>query len=135
VPLQKMYGPMNSGLQKYHSNVSLTSLARSPTVAAPSLTVPGVATLSIYFGVIAPEPRDIGIRCWRAAGSGASGVGPNPRITFATIDASRSAPSRRARNPDGSPADHPQRTGEMATECGSAATESDGDPVLVVEPV
>jgi hypothetical protein len=44
-------------------------------------------TLSIHFGVIATQPRDIGIRCWRAAGSGASGVGPNPRITFATIDA------------------------------------------------
>jgi hypothetical protein len=44
-------------------------------------------TLSIYFGVIASEPRDIGIRCWRAAGSGASGVGPNPRVTYASIDA------------------------------------------------
>jgi hypothetical protein len=44
-------------------------------------------TLSIYFGVTAPEPRDIGIRCWRAAGSGASGVGPNPRVTYASIDA------------------------------------------------
>jgi hypothetical protein len=44
-------------------------------------------TLSIYFGVIASEPREIGIRCWRAAGSGASGVGPNPRVTYASMDA------------------------------------------------
>jgi hypothetical protein len=45
------------------------------------------ATLPIVFGVTSSAPTTVGLRCSRAAGSGATGVGPNPVVTFAVVHA------------------------------------------------
>lgn len=44
-------------------------------------------TLTITFGMTRAAPTQVGIRCSRAAGSGAGGIGPNPKMVYAVIDA------------------------------------------------
>jgi hypothetical protein len=44
-------------------------------------------TLSITFGMTTAGPVDLGIRCFRAAGSGAAGAGPNPKVVYAELAA------------------------------------------------
>jgi hypothetical protein len=44
-------------------------------------------TVTATFGTPAAAAGDIGIRCWRTAGSGATGVGPNPQVVYAVLDA------------------------------------------------
>jgi hypothetical protein len=44
-------------------------------------------TLSIPFGMTTAASLDVGIRCFRAAGSGATGVGPNPKVVYAEVAA------------------------------------------------
>ena len=43
-------------------------------------------TLTMPFGMTT-EGGEIGIRCFRTAGSGATGVGPNPTVVYALINA------------------------------------------------
>jgi hypothetical protein len=45
------------------------------------------ATLPIVFGVSSSAPTTVGLRCSRAAGSGAAGPGPNPVVTYAVVHA------------------------------------------------
>lgn len=44
-------------------------------------------TLTLVFGMTRNAAEDIGVKCWRTAGSGATGVGPNPQVVNAVIDA------------------------------------------------
>jgi hypothetical protein len=45
------------------------------------------ATLTLVFGGTFTATNELGVKCWRAGGSGAAGGGPNPTITYASIDA------------------------------------------------
>ncbi len=44
-------------------------------------------TLTAVFGMTEPAAGDIGIKCWRTAGNGASGAGPNPQVIYAELAA------------------------------------------------
>ena len=44
-------------------------------------------TLTAVFGMTRNAAEDLGVKCWRTAGSGATGVGPNPQVLYAVIDA------------------------------------------------
>jgi hypothetical protein len=45
------------------------------------------ATIPIVFGTKLPSGGAAGIRCWRAAGSGAAGAGANPSVTYVDMTA------------------------------------------------
>jgi hypothetical protein len=56
-------------------------------------------TLSIPFGMTTAASIDVGIRCFRAAGSGATGVGPNPKVVYAEVAAAEVRSHRGASSP------------------------------------